>query len=226
MMRLNGLNTLILLVALALPTGALGASAATDPAQFVRGLGREVLDIIRAPGLDERERRRRYQQIFERNFAVDRMAQLALGRHWRRLSEPDRGRYLRIFRDYVIRLYADRFTEYSGEKFSVIERTAKAGDQWRIPARIVSPNDADVDLTFVLERPKDQFTIVDVAVEGVSLLITKRSEFDSVINRKGIGGFLDDLEKLTEKMAGMGKKIRSGIWPYALASSVFYGAAR
>ena len=63
-----------------------------------------------------------------------------------------------------------------------------------VVARITRQYGAPLNLSFRVRQTKDKLRIVDVTVAGVSLIVTKRSEFDSIIRREGLPGLLRRLD--------------------------------
>jgi phospholipid transport system substrate-binding protein len=172
-----------------------GAAAAQSASALVQNLGGEVLAILKS-GTPEDQRRSKFRELFAKRFAVAEMAQFSLGHHWRNINDQQRKEYVEIFRDYVASIYANRFAGYSGEQFKVVDERADANDSRQVSAEIVQPKGNNTALAFRVTHADGDFRIVDVKVEGVSLLVTKRSEFNSMIQRKGFAAFLDELKRI------------------------------
>ena len=100
-------------------------------------------------------------------------------------------------------MYASRFDSYGGEQFtarSVIND--ESGDKI-VRAQIVRPSGGNpIDVDFRVRKRDEGYKVIDVSVEGISMLHTHRVEFASVVNRKGIDGLLDDLRARVEAPVG------------------------
>jgi phospholipid transport system substrate-binding protein len=172
-----------------------GAAAAESASALVQNLGGEVLAILKS-GAPEDQRRDKFRELFAKRFAVADMAQFALGHHWRNINDQQRKQYVDTFRDYVAGLYANRFAGYSGEQFKVVDERPDASDSRQVSAEIIQPKGKNVAVAFRVTQADGDLRIVDVKVEGVSLLVTKRSEFGSMIQRKGFDAFLAELKRI------------------------------
>lgn len=172
--------------------------SAQSAAAFIQSLGNEVLQTLKSTDVASIERGRKFRALFAERFAVDEMGQFALGHYWRRLNDEQRAEYLAAFKDYVAMLYADKFATYSGEKFKVLDERDDTPDSRLVSAEIAEPNGKRIALAFRLSGRDNGFRIIDVKVEGVSLLVTKRSEFTSTIQRNGFAAFLDDLKRVAK----------------------------
>ena len=167
------------------------ASVAGEGGQFVRSLGEEVIAVLKST--DHGERKRRFHDIFTRAFDVEAMARFAAGSYWRRADQGQRQEYVQLFGDYVAALYAAKFADYSGQSFKVTGERPAGDDMVSVEGTIVQGQRPPVRVDFRLRRTDGDYKIVDVYVEGISLLITKRDEFTTVLSREGMAGLIERL---------------------------------
>jgi phospholipid transport system substrate-binding protein len=120
-----------------------------------------------------------------------------LGRYWRQASAAEQQEFLRLFEDYVVYVYSARLSDFSGETFKV--RSSRTDqDAVIVSTDIFSPRaTAPLKVDWRLVNDNGAYKIADVVVEGVSLMVTERSEFASVIERHG--GQVDRLLALMQK---------------------------
>ena len=191
----------ILAVALTVSVGGQRATAADDPAlAFVQGLGNDAIEVLKDKGDSSfAEREAAFREVMVRGFDIPIVSRFVLGRHWRAATKEQRREYLAIFVDFIVRVYASRFDSYGGELFtarSVIND--ESGDKI-VRAQIVRPSGGSpISVDFRVRKRDDRYKVIDVNVEGISMLHTHRVEFSSVINRKGIDGLLKDLKARVE----------------------------
>ena len=171
-------------------------TSGSDGAQFVRSIGEEVINVLKTNQSIE-QRKKKFHDIFLNAFDVESMAQFAAGTYWRRADDRQKQEYIKLFGDYVASLYATTFSDYSGQSFKVTnERTA--GDNVAVEGTIVQGQKPPVRIEFRLRKAESGFKIVDVYVEGLSLLITKRDEFMTVLSREGMDGLLQRLRTTSQ----------------------------
>ena len=188
--------------ALLLPgIGGQWAAASDDPAfAFIQSLGDQAIEVLRDKANSTfEEREAAFRKVMVTGFDVPTVGRFVLGRHWRAATKEQRKEYMAIFVDFIVRVYASRFDSYGGEQFivrSVIDD--ESGDKM-VRAQIVRPSDGDpIDVDFRVRLKKDKYKVIDVNVEGISMLHTHRVEFASVVNRKGVDGLLSDLRARIE----------------------------
>src|SRR5262245_49686767 len=98
------------------------ADEATDAAgQFVRALADQAIGALTGSDVTQAQRTSRFRSIFVANFDVPALGKSALGRFWRTASNDEQEEYLKLFEDYVVSTYANRFREYTNEKLEVGE---------------------------------------------------------------------------------------------------------
>jgi phospholipid transport system substrate-binding protein len=167
------------------------AAEETAAAQFVLGLGDDVIKILKNE--PPKQHKRKLHEVFTRAFDVETMARFAAGTYWRRADAAQRKEYLKLFGDYVASLYANKFGDYAGQEFKVIGQRASGENDISVESNILQNNKSPVKVEFRVRQTETGFKIVDVYVEGISLLITKRDEFITVLSREGMDGLLSRL---------------------------------
>ncbi len=195
---------LMLLFAAAGSTGAQDFMSAKDPATFIDKLGEAAIQSLTAPDLNAEERRQRFRDLLHRSFNVGGIGRFVLGRYWKMATEEERQEYLKLFEELVVHTYADRFSEYSGEKFAIgkVQRDAERPNYATVFSTIYRPSGQVVRVDWRVRQEDDQsWRVVDIVIEGVSMSVTQRSEFASVIESKGgtVKGLIDTLR---EKVQG------------------------
>ena len=201
--RRTVLLSVAFLAGLALPLAAgPSAGAVTSADAFVRDMGKEAVDSLTSKTLTDRQREARFRSIFERSFDVPVIARATLGQYWRIATPEQRKEYVTLFEDFVVQAYAARFKDYSGESFKVGQTRVLNDREKLVGSEIVRPNDQPPVTVQWRLRGNSDYKVVDVIVEGISMLITHRDEFAAVIQQNGgkVEGLLADLRKKTTEM--------------------------
>jgi phospholipid transport system substrate-binding protein len=186
------------LVLLAPPRSASAADASAE--QVVRGLAEEIWTTLRSNGVDPKVRVNRLTALLEARADVGLISRLALGRHWHELPEAQRQDYQELFRDVVIRSFARRLDGYAPDAEGALEErfrilgSARAGERDSlVRSKVVPAEGPPVALDWRLRATDSGPVIIDLIVEGASLLVAQRSEFAAVIERQKLDGLLAEL---------------------------------
>lgn len=185
--RSGALLALATLLASGLPCGAQAdARSANDPGSFVTSLAQDAIDQLAAPGISESERDARFRKLFSDGFDVPLIARFVLGRYWRQATEPERAEYLRLFDELVVQTYARRFNEFNTARLRVLTVSRPNEDNDVIVAvEGTMSGKAPVRLDVRVRQAPSRLRVIDVSIEGVSMAVTQRDEFSSVIQRGG-----------------------------------------
>jgi phospholipid transport system substrate-binding protein len=167
------------------------AAQESGASSFVTSLGDRVIEILKQDALPQRKTALRAE--FTRAFDVQTMARFAAGTYWRRAEPAQRQEYLKLFGDYVAGLYANKFGDYAGQEFKVVGEHPSADNDIAVESTIIQRGKPPVKVDFRVRKSDGGYKIVDVYVEGISLLITKRDEFTTVLSREGMDGLLSRL---------------------------------
>ncbi len=181
------------------------AFAATDPPQnarapadagaFLVDLGERAVAQLTEGGIDEAERENRFRTLFNESFDVPAISRFVLGPYWRRTTSEQRLAFQRVFEDYVVQRFLPLFEEYSGETF-VVERIrddANNPNHKFVTSTITQLTGEPVKVEWRVEQKDARYRVLDIQAEGVSMALTLRQEYGSVIRRIGVDGLVKEL---------------------------------
>ncbi len=186
---------LIAIVVLSMGFGDFAAAAVQTgaAARFIRGFGDETIATLSAPGFGQEARDAQIRGLVSQGFDLPFIGRFALGRHWRHTTAEQRADYLRVFGEYVLRTYAARLGGYTGVTMVVLSERPAGTKDVVVSTRIERPYGAPIAADWRVRTTDGQYRIIDVVVEGVSMVVTQRSEFAAVIQRRGLQGLIDEL---------------------------------
>lgn len=179
-------------------TGPARAAETIEPVAFIEDIGREAISSLTERELSEQERQARFRKIFRRAFDIRTIARFSLGRYWRIASKTEREEYVGLFEDFIVQAYAHRFKDYDGESFKVGEVHQINDKDTLVLSQLGRPGGPPIQVHWRV-RASGELKIVDVVVEGISMGITQRAEFASVIRNRGgkVAGLLTALREKT-----------------------------
>src|SRR5215472_16378321 len=191
----------LLTAAFALIVGALAPvilAAAADPAAVINNLGNRALEVL-GKNATPAQRVARFQELFREDFDVPGIARFVLGRYWKTATPEQQAEFVKLFEDYITIVYSSQLAAYSGETLKVTG--SRPGPEGAIVAsEIVRPTGAPpVKVEWHLTDRNGTYKINDVAVDGISMAVTQRSEFAAVIQRNGgqVQGLITQLREKT-----------------------------
>jgi len=174
--------------------------AAADPAvDFISDLGARAIGELTAKDMSQADRETKFRQLLDEHFDVPAIGRFVLGRHWKVATDAQKTEYLKLFEDFIVRSYAVRFAGYSGQTFAVKGSTPGPKSTTVVHSTVLQSNAQPIRVDWRVEPRGERLVITDIIVEGVSMSVTQRSEFASVIQSSGgkVEGLLEALRKKT-----------------------------
>lgn len=189
----------------AVPAAAAAADANPAASAFIRELADESIKELTDPAVPQPEREARFRRLLVEHFDLAAIAKFSLGRYWRSASDAQRTEFRRVFEDFLVHSYSVRFREYHRVGFRVEGSANQADGDVTTRSKIKTSKTEEVALDWRLRPAGDSFVVVDIVVEGVSMAVTQRADFGSIIqNRGGIDGLIDALRAKNAESAGPG----------------------
>ena len=193
-MRTNGLRLLV--VAAGLCWGL--ALASVTPEDLVRDTTNRMLGTLKAERVTiNREPGRVYDlvdAIVLPHFDFERMSRLVLGVFWRQASADQRQRFVRAFRDLLVRTYSRALDEYTGQKIIYLPfRAAPDAKEVVVRTEIRQPGSPPIPVDYRLYAVANAWKVFDVSIDGISLVTNYRSTFANDIRTKGLDALIATL---------------------------------
>ncbi|MDF1587359.1 MlaC/ttg2D family ABC transporter substrate-binding protein [Marinimicrococcus flavescens] len=191
--------------AAALVLAATAAARAAPPAAasgFIETVGNKVVGVLRDASLGRDERLQRLSGLLDEATDLPLLARLVLGQYWRKASQQQRDEYVRLFRALAMKTMADRLHEYGGETFEISGSHAVDDRDTIVTTRIMRPgSQSPVNVDWRVRDTGGKLAIIDIIAEGVSLVVTQRSEAAEVAGQQGIDGLLQQMRERVEGRA-------------------------
>ena len=156
----------------------------------------KIVSILARRDDAQKVRVRAIEEIAYDIFDFTTMSKLVLARNWRKLSNDQKGEFVREFKRSLARTYGTRIDRYDQEQIDVFGSQVEPRDDVSIKTRILGGQYDGAVLSYRLRERNDRWRIIDVVIEGVSLVSNYRSQFSEILS----SGTIDDLlEKLRDK---------------------------
>ena len=183
-------------------TGTAPAWADDDPAitaaprALIDETADKIVAVLAQEGASAETRISEIENIAYEIFDFTTMSKLVLAKNWRKLDAEKRGEFVRQFKQHLSRTYGTRLDRYEQEEVEVYAAQLEPRNDVSIKTRIVGGQFDQAEISYRLRNRNDQWRIVDVVIEGISLVSNYRSQFSEVLN----SGTIDDLlTKLRDK---------------------------
>jgi len=179
-----------------------------SPDQLVQKVTEDVLATIKsdkqlAAGDKQKALKLAEEKVLP-HIDFEEATRLAVGRAWKEASPEQRKILVDEFRKMLVRTYSNGIESYQGQTLKILpSRGKQGGDDATVRAQFIRAGGQPLPLEFQARKTDKGWKIYDIAIEGVSLVLTYRSEFDAVVKQGGIDALVKRLrEKNTPPKGG------------------------
>ena len=149
-----------------------------------------VASSIKEMSVDEQKTE--LEKLFQKYVDIPIIARAVLGKSWRDANTDQRTKFVYAFKNYVSNKYGRQFSEFKGTTLEIVksrDTLTKAGVL--VSTVVVVPGNPSLKVVWQVSDGSGSLKVIDLRVEGVSMLSTERQEFRSRL--KKFGGSLDEL---------------------------------
>jgi len=185
---------------------AVTASAAAQnlaPDELVRKVTADVLDSVKADKQLQAGDRKKALALAEEKILphVDfrEAALLAMGKSWQTASPAQQTEVVNEFRSMLVRIYSNAIDVYRGQTLRVLPlRLPQGATDVTVRNQYLREGRPPVPVEYAMRKTPEGWKIYDIAIEGVSLVLTYRAEFEQITRASGVDGLI---KRLAEKNA-------------------------
>ncbi|MFC1516550.1 phospholipid-binding protein MlaC [Thermodesulfobacteriota bacterium] len=176
----------LLCLLLIIPTVA--ADETKDVEAMLKAKVEAVLTVLQNKTLEQQDKNKITTEIVEPMFDFLLMAKLALGKnHWNGITREKQEQFTELFVKILRNSYLEKLTLYENETVT-IQKASQVGKRIHVPTEVISQNNR-ISILYKLYKSTDEWKIYDLEIEGVSLIKSYRTQFDSELST----GTIDDL---------------------------------
>ena len=168
-----------------LSLASLTRAQAGAPLDLVRTTVDKAIQILKDSKLSspdkKKERVDRLREALDAIFDYEEMAKRALGYHWRQRTPPEQEEFVKLFREFLQRVYSDKIGLYGGEQVR-FGREVMDNEFAQVGSTIIQPKGEEIAVVYKLRQVNGQWKVYDAIVENISIVNNYRSQFDRVIS--------------------------------------------
>lgn len=166
---------------------------------MIAGLAGDAEPVLNDKSISSPERTKKLRAILRSAFDKDQMTQSMLGRYWHRANASQRSTLVELLETYLIDAYAGRMNSIDGTIRFQIDGERPIGPRTLVDTRVLRPNAPPVGVIWQVETVSGKAVVTDITIEGVSLVVSQRADFASIIRSQG---GLDGLIRLLKQKVG------------------------
>jgi phospholipid transport system substrate-binding protein len=181
-----------------------------DPVELLQGKWQAVVSILQAKDIDAEAKAKKIDKLVSPIFDFPLMAKLALGRqNWAKLTPLQRQKFSKLFIERLKSSYREKVSLYTDET-AAFKPAQQKKTTIEVPMVLIS-EEKNVEVLYrlrkVTERRKvkvgqrsevkvyKRWKIYDLEIQGVSIVLSYRSQFDDILSNGTAEDLLSELEK-------------------------------
>lgn len=171
-------------------------AAEQSPEALVKRVTEEILQALKTDKKLAAGDKQRALQIAEEKVLplidFEEATRLAVGRAWAQATPEQRKQLITEFRRMLVRVYSNAIQPYGGQTIQVSPVRMKPGDTEVTVHNTFrrASGGKPVGFDYSMRKTEQGWKIYDIVVEGISLVLTYRSEFDAVVKQEGVDGLI------------------------------------
>ena len=145
------------------------------------------------------EQKKELEMLFQKYVDIPIIARAVLGKSWREANTDQRTLFVNAFKNYVSNKYGRQFSEFKGTTLEVVksrDTLTKAGVL--VSTLVVVPGNPSLKVVWQVSDGSGSLKLIDLRVEGISMLSTERQEFRSKL-KKFDGSLSDVISEISQR---------------------------
>ncbi len=176
-----------------------------SPKVVVESTVQAIIDVLEARADKETitdADREGIRQVVAGKFDYREMSRRSVGKPWKKMTAEKQVEFTELFRQVLEYSYGNQLAGYHGQKV-VFEKADFKKDKARVKGAIIDSNKT-IPMEYRLHQTPTGWQVYDIKIEGVSMIITFRKDFKSIIKKKNVDGLMATLQQKIDKLKAKG----------------------
>ena len=125
------------------------------------------------------------EQTINNNFAGTGIAKFVAGKSWNTASKETKLQYIKLFKRHLALNIASMMQGYSNQSYELTNSNYDEKNKVTLIDMEIFSDTGSIQVTWRVKKSKDRYFVIDLLVADISLVVTKRSEFNSMLKTVG-----------------------------------------
>lgn len=184
------------------PAGADEASSTQLAESFVQSVGDRAVEILKSCGQEDAQGEQdALGDLIRSGFNIELIGRFVLGKYARKATPAQLGEYKGLYREFFVGSYSRQLCAFRGDLVTVLGSQPVGSRDMMVETRI-DRDGQSLNASWRVRRSKGAYQIIDLIIDGVSMALSQRQEFSSIIVNGGVERLLEVLRNKLEANAG------------------------
>jgi len=160
---------------------------------FINLVANDVIKVAGNDSYSQKQKAAHMMEIMRTNFNVKWMSKFVLGSSYKDLNDKQKDEYYNSYQKYLLYSYLPNLLQYSDETFKILEVRRMGDRDYTVDTEIIRHNGKPpIKIGYHVKTSKtgDSMKIVDIIAEGISAILSQRSEFKEITQNSGVSGLI------------------------------------
>ena len=140
-----------------------------------------ILDAYKNENMSKETRFLMIEDTINYNFAGTGIAKFVAGDSWKTADKNTKKEYIQLFKRHLALNIASMMQGYSNQKYSLINSKYDSKNKITLVDMEIFNDTGSLIVTWRVKKSKDRYYVIDLLVADISIVVTKRSEFNSML---------------------------------------------
>jgi phospholipid transport system substrate-binding protein len=138
-------------------------------------------------------------QEIDHIFDFTELSKRTLGRDWKKMSAEQQKEFVKLFKQLLQGVYADRLLAYSDQKVIFDKETMLKEDNAEVQSYILNTDGNKIPLFYRLTNKGGSWKVYDIIIEGVSMVKNYRTQFREILAKDSPDKLIEILRNKVNK---------------------------
>lgn len=142
------------------------------------------------------------------DFAI--MSRWVMGKDWNSTPVVKQEQFIEQFKTLLVRTYAKALLEYSGQEIVYLTPQDNPNSNLVIVKTEVAGDGSahSIPINYRMHSSNGEWKVIDIAIDGISLVGTYRGEFGSEIRKNGVDSLIRKLTERNSDVMGSNSQVK------------------
>ena len=174
------------------------AIAELSPDEVVKKTADDVISAIKSDKDIQAGNKKAIYELVESkilpSFDFNKICRLVMGKNWRKMSVEQKEEFSSGFKMLLLRTYAVALSKYTDQKITVLPMKKQKGSIVTVKTEITQASSQPINVDYALSNSTGKWLVIDLIIEGVSMITNYRGQFGTSVRTNGIDGLLKELK--------------------------------
>ena len=156
-----------------------------------------ILDAYKNENMSKETRFLMIEDTINYNFAGTGIAKFVAGDSWKTADKDTKKEYIKFFKRHLALNIASMMQGYSNEEYALINSQYDSKNKITLIDMEIYNDTGSLIVTWRVKKSKERYYVIDLLVADISIVVTKRSEFNSML--KNVNYILKELNIILKK---------------------------